>query len=490
MKMHRTPRFAAFCSAGMLLASAGALVTPGTAWAQGGQGSKDSKKAAPASDAKDIIVMRDGRTLEGKILKETPTEIQFQLIMTSGLTAERTIARSEILEVKKGGTPDAPATAPKTNDKPATTTPTKPVTPAATGTKVYFVPLKGEFERDVALTPIRRVMEDAKKVQPDIMVFRVDCEYKMHGEEMPDWAPEPGTFDQLELARQLDPVLTDAVKEDPEWKVKPRMVFWVNKALGGSAFLPFLFPEIYYTSGAKHGGIGYLDYLFEGVGDDVVREKQRSLRLGRAQGLAVKGGHPVEILNAMARVDYILSVNFVGGRPEFHEDPSGEVLLTDDGSLQGGRRDSIDEMLRFTGNDVLTLNADMAQRLGMSAGTVDTENELFEKLGISRTNPTKVGKAAAILEEWSKGVSDAEFSIKRLWREYARVEIREPGGWNERAAARGKRKSILKEALALLEKYKESINPYEIRAMPEQMITQIKLLIDQIEAEQRRDKDK
>lgn len=486
MKNRRSSRVAALCTAGLLLAAVGATVAPSAAWAQG---SKDAK-TAPATDGKDIIIMRDGKTLEGKILKETPTEIQFQVIMTSGLTAERSIDRADILEIKRAGAAETPAKNDKPAEKPSTTGPGKATAPASTGTKVYMVPLKGEFERDVALTPMRRVMEDAKKVQPDIMVFRIDCEYKMHGKELPDWAPEPGSFDQLELARQLDPVLTDAVKEDPEWKVKPRMVFWVSKALGGSAFLPFLAPEIYYTSTAKHGGIGYLDYLFEGVGDDVVREKQRSLRLGRAQGLALKGGHPVEILNAMARVDYILSVNFVGGRPEFHEDESGEVLLTDDGLQSRGHRDSLEEMLRFTGNDVLTLNADMAQRLGMSSGTVDTENELFEKLGISRSNPTKVGKAGAILEEWSKGVSDAEFSINRLWREFSRVDVREPGGWNERAAARGKRKSILKEILALLEKYKESINPYEIRAMPEQMITQIKLMIDQLEAEQRRDKDK
>jgi hypothetical protein len=487
MKKTKTNRLAALLTAGMVVAGVtGASFTfPAIAQA------RNESKPQPSGDAKDRLILRDGRILEGKILKEDDKQIEFQLIMAGGLTATRTVERSEILEIKKADAPETPAT----GDKPKNTTGTpatgpKTTTPAAAGTKVYIIPLKGEFQRDVALTPIKRVMEDAKKAQPDILIFRVDCDFKMRGEERPDWAPEPGSFDQLELARQIDPLITDAIREDPEWKVKPRMVFWINKALGGVAFLPFLSPEIYYSSNAKHGGIGYLDFIFEGVGDDVVREKQRSLRLGRAQGLALKGGHPVEILNAMARVDYILSVNFVGGRPEFKEDYSGEVLLTDDGSMEQGRRDSLDEMLRFTGNDVLTLSADMAQRLGMSDGTVDTEDQLFEKLGITRSNPVKVGKAEALLQEWSKGVTEAEFAIRRLWREYARVDVREPGGWNERAAARGKRKSILKEILSLLERYKEAINPYEIQAMPENMITEIKLTIDQIEQEQRRDKDK
>ena len=160
------------------------------------------------------------------------------------------------------------------------------------------------------------------------------------------------------------------------------------------------------------------------------------------------------------------------------------------GASQAGRRDTVDDMLRFSGNDVLTLTADMAQRLGMSSGTVDTEAQLFEKLGIARSNPTKVGRADALMQEWSKGVTEAEFAIRRLWRELERVTVREPGGWTERTQARGKQKSILRDILSYLEKYKESINPYEIGAMPDQMITRIKLMIDQIEQAQRRDRDK
>lgn len=484
MNKMKSQRLAALLAAGMATFGPAAFSLT-AAWGQ----SETEKKTTPdAGDAMDRVIMRDGRILEGRILKETPKELEFQLIMAGGLTATRTIDRSEILDIKKGSTPEVAEGEKKTTktaEKGAAT-----AAPAAAGTKVYIVPLKGEFQRDVALTPMKRVMEDAKRAQPDILIFRVDCEFKVNGQEIPEWADEPGSFDQLELARQIDPLITDAIREDPEWKVKPRLVFWVQKALGGVAFLPFLSPELYYASTAKHGGIGYLDYLFEGIGDDVVREKQRSLRLGRAQGLALKGGHPVEILTAMARVDYVLSVNFVGGRPEFHEDTTGEVLLTDDGDMNAGRRDTVDDVLRFTGNDVLTLTADMAQRLGMSDGTVDSEDQLFEKLGIARSNPIRVGKAKALLEEWSKGVTEAEFAIRRLWRDFERVTVREPGGWNERTAARGKQKAILKDILSFLEKYGESISPYEIRAMPGQMITRVKLMIDEVEQAQRRDKDK
>lgn len=481
MNTHKQ-RISALLAAGMVAVSGFGLVmgTAGTAFGQ------DSE--TKGSSEKDTILLRNGTVLEGRILGETATEIEFEVVV-AGITGKRTVERSQILSITRAAGETKPATGTKNNtSKPTGGTPSTAT--AETGPKIYMIPWTGEFQRDVNLTPMRRVMEDAKKVQPDIIIIKVDCDFKIYGEEQQDWQNQPGSFDQLEIARQLDPMITDAIREDPQWKVKPRLVFWVRKALGGSAFMPFITPEIYYTSDAKHGGIGYLDYLFAGVGDEVVREKQRSLRLARAEGIALKGGHPAVIVRAMARVDQVLSVNFVGGKPEFHEDTSGEVLLTDDGSTEAGTRDTVDEILRFNGNDVLTLTADMAERLGISKGTVDTETQLFEKLGITRVTPQKVGKAEAILEEWSKGVAEAEFTIRRLARDLERVEVKAPGGWTERAQARGRQKSIIKDILAYLEKYKESINPRNIGADPNQLITQLKLTIDGIEQEQRRDKQK
>ena len=95
----------------------------------------------------------------------------------------------------------------------------------------------------------------------------------------------------MDKVRELDTMLADRVNLGGEFKTKPRMVAWVNKATGGAAFFPFLFKEIYFTSDGKMGGLGALESMFGGVGDEAVRQKQRSLRLGRAKGLAAKGGH-------------------------------------------------------------------------------------------------------------------------------------------------------------------------------------------------------
>lgn len=485
MKSMNRQRISALLAAGIVaLGAAAASVTAGSAF---GQSSSD-EGAQPATSTKDKIILRDGRVLEGRILSENDQQIEFELVV-AGIVGTRTVNRSDILNIVKASTPDTtPGKTP--GDK---TAPTGRVKPAATAnadtsTKVYFIPLSGEFSRDVALSPMKRVMEDAKRLQPDILVVKLDCGFKIFGNEMPEWSQNPGVYDQLELAREMEPMLTEQIQHDPEWKTKPHLVFWVKRALGGAAFLPFFCKEIYYTSDAKHGGIGYLDYLFAGVGDEVVREKQRSLRQGRLEGLAIMGGHPVEIIRAMARVDYVLSADFVGGKPVFREDLLGELPLSDDGNMQEGRRDTIDEIIRFTGNDVLTLTAATAERLGMSDGTVDTDDQLYDKLGVTRANPTAVGRAKDILEEWSKGVTEAEFSIRRLWREYGKVEVKDPGGYNERTAARGRRKAILKDILALLEKYGEAINPQEIQSYPDNMKKKIHIDIEILEQEQRRDK--
>src|SRR5678815_4558884 len=73
---------------------------------------KDTKKQAdPKQDAntKDIIILRSGSKLEGKILEETDKTLKFRLVSAGGLSAERTYDKSEILDIQRNvavdGTP-------------------------------------------------------------------------------------------------------------------------------------------------------------------------------------------------------------------------------------------------------------------------------------------------------------------------------------------------------------------------------------------------
>src|SRR6185295_3504780 len=98
-------------------------------------------------------------------------------------------------------------------------------------------------------------------------------------------------------------------------------------------------------------------------------EKQISLRLGHAEGFAVKGGYNPLLIRAMARREMWLFWRLEGGSPVYldhelrPEDGDGWILLSDDG--QGQNKDEFS----FEGNDVLNFNAKIAYDLKVSKGT-------------------------------------------------------------------------------------------------------------------------
>jgi hypothetical protein len=192
----------------------------------------------------------------------------------------------------------------------------------------------------------------------------------------------------------------------------------------------------------------------------------------------------------MSRADYVLSYRIEGGQVVYLENqmPSGpsEFLLTDDG--KGENRDSMPDILRFKANDVLTLDAPTAERLGISKGTCNKLDEVLLKLGIDREYKLVEGDSKKILSDWSEAVAKAEHDITNLLRQYTQVQVREPGRYKERTEARGQRKRLLLAVKAQLDRYGEAINPRAIRGMPQDLIGQIDLVIYQIEQEQRLDR--
>jgi hypothetical protein len=330
-----------------------------------------------------------------------------------------------------------------------------------------------------------RVVDDIKKHQPDVLVLEFNHPFSQYGEETPDFLFDPGSFDQLETARQISTLITDRIRDDAEWSKKPRLVGYIKKALGAASFLPFVCPEIFFAPDGMHGGIGGLEHMFDGVGDKVAQEKQYSLRMKRAEGIAEKGGHEPRIVRAMSRIDYVLSYRLVGGKPEYLErmpESADEFLLTDDGAEE--RRDQVNDMIRYKGNDVLTLDAITAEKIGFSKGTVADLKELMYALGFTRDYVEVKGRGNDIIKGWGEEVSKAESNLRRLADQFGNVEVREPGQYRERTAARTQQKSLLKEMRGIFNRYRESLNPRDI---PRVDLQTIDVLIDRIDQAQRLD---
>lgn len=499
-------RFAGCAFVAMAIGAATLAAVPATAMAQTGA-PKSDKPDISKMQKKDLVIFRNGRQVEGVILEETETTVKM-VVIVGPMRSETTYQKSEILEIKRDEF--KPEAAEKTDDKSdekkddkkdekkdiEAVDPNKLVDvngkPVPAGNvKVYILPISGVLGQDVSQTPMKTVVDEVLRMEPDILIVRFDAETTRGLEQAKTQLQfETAQYDLMDRAQQLDTILGDRINYGGEFKKKPRIVAWVNKAMGGAAFFPFVFKEIYFTADGQMGGLGAIESMFAGRGDEVVRQKQRSLRLGRAKGMAEKGGYDPRIMEAMSMADYVLSYRMVGGKAELLAEmpPSTDwFLLKDDGAVNEERTDSMQDRVRAQGNDFLTLNARTAFDIGISQGTVNTTDELMIKLGEQRNYSILKNSASRVFKEWSKQVHKAENDYGKLLREFRAVTVKPPGGYKERTAYRSQRKNILRQLASVTDRYREALNPERVGDV-DNLLSQISIVINQIETEQKLDR--
>jgi hypothetical protein len=180
-------------------------------------------------------------------------------------------------------------------------------------------------------------------------------------------------------------------------------------------------------------------------------------------------------------MDYVLSYNVIGGKPVFYERmPEGpfESLLTDDGT-QGEFADSTMDRVTGDGNDVLTLRAETARKIGLSKGTVDSLDDLLFELGIHRNYELVDGSAQAFLDRWTDGIDSYERDLRALWADFGDIQVQ--GDYDERKSARGAQIRKLRQIVQLCERYIEAVDPRQFGAPG---IADVKRQIAIIELEQ------
>lgn len=448
-----------------------APAAPAVAWAAAG---------AVETASQDRIIFHNGRVVEGKILEETDTEVRMR-INVAGMQAETTYDKSQLLKVEYGEdageeadeTPaPAAASAARASDR------SEPQD-RSNRTRVYVLNLEGVFARDITQTPIADAIREAQRLNADHIIVKVNNDWTNPQNRFEELSDDViGRFDGFFRTKEIAPLLREDLRK---WDNPPKLTMWVHTAMGGAAFLPLLSDTIYFHPDGKMGGVGGILEMFGNRGDKGVVEKQISLRLVTAQGFAIESGYDPKIIEAMTRVDYVLSYKMVGGRPVFVErmpaDPS-EILLTDDGT-DDDFMDAMEDRVRGLGDDFLTLTAEMAHRLGVSKGTVRSMDDLLFELGIART-AQMVGNSERIMEQWSDGLDRAELQLRSLWEEQQGVQV--GGDWDERRRARGRKINLLEQMRRLIRKYSEAL-PGNYPTEP-----QIATMIEQLKLEQLRDK--
>lgn len=421
---------------------AGLPGSPGAALAQ------NAAMAASLSEDQtyDKVVFRNGRVVEGQILEETADTVRMRIVV-AGISTVTSYSKADILSIEHDLTVEgAPATTPSEAPGKGRASKGDEKREVREGApRVYHFKLEGDFGKDITTTPLSKAFDQALSASPDVIVIEMDCQ-------------SIGGFDGLFAARieEMTPQIERAIAGGQ------RVVFWIDRAMGGAAFLPFVSPEIYFQRDGRLGGIGTLQDF--DIGNKRVNEKQISLRLGHAEGLAITGGYAPELIRAMARMEYWLSYRIRGGQIEFlqreptQQDASeGWILLTDDG--QGKNKDKMEDVVRERGNDVLNLDAETALQLQVSDGTAESLDDLVFLLGYGREYEKLGEDSTKALKDWSERVDRAEESIQRL------VKDIEAAGSSGRARGDDARRAVneqirrYQQLISLLGQYSEVFDP-------------------------------
>lgn len=456
-----------------------------------------AESAASESATEDVLILDSGKEVRGRIIEETATEIVME-VEFRGMMTRTTYLVSEVLEIKRGVASERAAATPanevteaaKTAERNRKSDAERPDWVNDETSMLYVAELKGFMGLDVTTVPFDDLFKDvdrqfndlvdvpgtdgerqvrADKRDKNIVVLKLDCRTD----------PRRG-FDGLFVAEQLAPAMQ---RERAKGR---RIVFWVENAGGGAAFLALMGPEIYMMREGWMGGVGTLDDF--DIGDELVNEKQISLRLGHAEGWAIYGGYGevgVKIVRAMTREQFWFAARLVGGKPEvLLEDPrenpelhgGGWTILADD-----GKGDNADDDEALKGNDVLVLEADWAQKLGISRGVADTIDELAFALRVEKNYyELPETRAKKILEGWSEEIDNVIRQVNEgdngrprgdLWIKFDDV----PKFAKSTDQLLGRRIAILRQIHSLIGRYADVLDPAAgWRGQIEVMIEQLK----------------
>ncbi|GAB5497437.1 MAG: hypothetical protein Phyf2KO_25170 [Phycisphaerales bacterium] len=431
------------------------------------------------------ILLTTGQTVKVEIVEENDGEVE-TVLWVGTMSAPKTYQRSEIISITElSQTTDAvtaSAGAFERADKGEAEIP-------ANATRVFVMNLEGVFGWDISRTPVKNAMDEARDMDADLIIVKCNNNWKRFAGFDEERYDDEGSVQQFSTAQDLATLFSEEMRA--EWAEEPKVVFWVDRAMSGMAFLPLIKEDIYFTSEGRLGGVGNLEGLFDGIGDTAPQKKQESLRRGRMEGMAIEGGHDFRLVRAMVEKSYVLSYKIENGQAVLMEGeaPGDWILMTDDG--EGANQDTDVQMARNLGNDSLTFDSDLAYKVGFSKGTADNLDDLFFEMGIEDTayvldDADEDGQSDASAREmtrWSEGVVRAQRKLARLQYDIDNVQVRpmrnDPDGSKARNAARGQQKRLISEAIRLLNQYGEVLDPGE------QTRIQLELMKQQLDNEGR-----
>jgi len=283
------------------------------------------------------IHLKDGRVLEGEIVRETDTFL-FIRVMIGGVGKDELVLRSNIDRIEAA---EAPATAPGDEmdelDRDAESEDAAASRDGAV--RVAFITLEemvGPFMFAPALSDSVEALEDD---DVDVVILRFNS--------------GGGALAEIE---PLIEVIEDEIK--PEYRVAA----WIESAISAAAMTASICEEIYFMSEGNLGAATGFRQGGSGAESIAGRELEEVLRL--MEGVSERGQKNPLVMRAM-QVPTELSVDFTSdGRVVWRNDLEGEHIVA-------------------TENDILTFDSQTAVKYQYARGVANSKDELMRQMGYS-----------------------------------------------------------------------------------------------------------
>lgn len=289
---------------------------------------------APRAALADKLELKDGRVLEGTVVREVDGMVWFKYTI-AGIEQTTAFKPSEIAKVDRSeGSGPAPEAAVRPVDK-------KAAQARRSGApRVAFLTLgEGGDKEMVGIYMTAKALEDA--------IPKLEAE----GVDAVVLVINSGGGLALEVQR-----LSDVIHE--KYKPRFRTVAWIQSAISAAAMTAHCLEEIYFMPQGNYGACT----MFSGA---LVAAKDRRLEevLYQMEKISARGGYDPKIMRSM-QVDDALScsIDENGVVSWFQDASSGEYLVNPQGQI-------------------LTFNAQQAERFRFSKGTAATPDELVKLMG-------------------------------------------------------------------------------------------------------------
>jgi hypothetical protein len=329
----------------------------------------------------DTIVLRNGRRLQGELIRKDQKEVVFRVIMY-GAKMTKVFKPTEVEHIIEGPVTPAEKKPDKEPEKDEEKLPEDglgmlPDPPEAPPVveydqpTYYLIPLEGEVGKTFLARVLKESLDDAVRRKPTVVILRVDSPGGLISE----------CEEMIQILRRYNHRL--------------RIVAYVRDAISAAAITSLAAREIYFEPGGTFGAAKAFRMGATGISD--VDEKFRSVWRAKARGAAEIGGH--SRLLAQAMIDNRLQLHWV--------EQDGKKVIKE------GRGDN---MITKRGQ-LLTMTAGEALACGFSSGTAQNLEDLGKRMGIGSWVECK-GLGAPLAEHWQTTLKKFDEDMEELYSQY------------------------------------------------------------------------